>query len=66
MEAKGLRRAHNLGDYRDPFVEQLTALGIESIYAFTAKPGREGTVQVGPGTYSGRGWNGSCNRCMAE
>jgi hypothetical protein len=59
MEAKGLHRAHNLGDYRDPFVERLTALGIESIYAFTAKPGREGTVQVGPGTYSGRGWNGA-------
>jgi hypothetical protein len=58
METQGLRRAHNLGDYRDPLVERLAVLGIESIYAFTAKPGREGTVQVSPGTYSGRGWSG--------
>ena len=59
MEKKGLRRAQNVGDYRDPFVERLAALGIEFIYAFTAKPGREGAVKVGPGTYSTRGWNGA-------
>lgn len=59
MEVKGLRTAHSVGDYRDPFVERLKALGIESLYAFTARPGREGVVRVGPGTYSSRGWNGA-------
>lgn len=28
----------------------------ETVYAFKAKPGRGGTVKVGPGVYSGRGW----------
>jgi hypothetical protein len=45
-----------MGDYRDPFVARLQALGLEFVYAFAAKPGREGIVSVGPGTYSGRGW----------
>jgi hypothetical protein len=56
MEDQGQRRALNMGDYRDPFVARLRALGIESIYAFKAKAGREGIVMVGPGTYGGRGW----------
>jgi hypothetical protein len=59
MEAKGVRTAHGVGDYRDPFVERLEALGIESVHAFTARPGREGAVRVDPGTYSSRGWNGA-------
>lgn len=56
MELQGRQRALNMGDYRDEFVERLQALGIESVYAFTPKPGREGMVSVGPGTYSGWGW----------
>jgi hypothetical protein len=56
MEDQGRPNALNMGDYRDPFVAQLRVLGIESIYAFQAKPGREGIVMVGPGTYGGRGW----------
>ena len=46
-------------DYRDPFVERLAALGIESIYAFMPKPGRAGALRVDSGTYSGRGWSGA-------
>ncbi len=57
MEVKGLQAAHSVGDYRDPFVERLEALSIESVYAFTARPGREGAVRIDPGTYSSRGWN---------
>ena len=59
MELTGLRTAHSVGDYRDPFVERLEVLGIESVYAFTARPRRQGVVRVGPGTYSSRGWNGA-------
>jgi len=56
LENQGRRRAVNIGDYQDPFVGRLGALGIESVYAFRAKPGQEGTVKVGPGFYGGRGW----------
>jgi hypothetical protein len=56
LEQHGQRRVLNIGDYRDPFVERVRALGIESIYGWKAKPGREGFVSVGPGVYGGRGW----------
>jgi hypothetical protein len=36
LEADGRRRALDLGDYRDPFVARLRALGIESVYAVKA------------------------------
>jgi hypothetical protein len=57
MDTQGRRSAHNLGDYRDPFVERLRALGIESVYAVAAKTGYEGTVTVRPGVYGGWGWD---------
>src|SRR5207249_558108 len=41
-----------------PFVRRLADLGVELVYAFNPKSGREGTVVVGPGFYGGRGWNG--------
>ena len=56
MEQQGRTRALNIGDYRDPFVARLGALGIESVYGFKAKPGREGIVRVAAGSYSGREW----------
>jgi hypothetical protein len=56
LENQGLWRALNRGDSSDPFVGRLAALGIESAYAFTAKPGREGIVTVDPGFYFGREW----------
>jgi hypothetical protein len=37
----------------------VTASSCESVYAFTARPGREGVIRVGPGTHSSRGWNGA-------
>jgi hypothetical protein len=59
MEQAGRWRALNVGDYHDPFVERLGRLGVESVYGFKAKPGRGGSVKVGPGFYSGRGWAGT-------
>jgi hypothetical protein len=59
MEQAGRWRALSMGDYRDPFVERLGQLGIESVYGFKAKPGRGGAVTVGPGFYDGRGWDGT-------
>lgn len=56
LENQGRARALNIGDDRDPFVGRLAALGIESVYAFKAKPRRGGTVSVGPGFYGGREW----------
>ena len=56
LENQGRWRALNIGDSCDPFVGRLAALGIESVYAFKAKPGREGVVRVGPGFYFGREW----------
>jgi hypothetical protein len=57
LEAAGRQRAHDLGDYRDPFVARLRALRIESVYAVKAHAGHEGTALVGPGTYGGWGWD---------
>jgi hypothetical protein len=66
MDIQGRRSAHDLGDYRDPFVERLRALGIESVYAVAARAGYEGTVMVRPGVLwrLGMGWTG--HRCLAS
>jgi hypothetical protein len=56
LEKQGRWRALNRGDSRDPFAGRLAALGIESVYAFPAKHGREGIVRVDPGFYFGREW----------
>jgi hypothetical protein len=56
MEQQGRTRALNIGDYHDPFVARLGALGIESVYGFRVKPDREGIVRVAAGSYSGREW----------
>jgi hypothetical protein len=58
LEANRRQHVLDIGDYRDPFVARLAALGIESIYAVKAKPGSEGMVLVRAGTYFGRGWDG--------
>jgi hypothetical protein len=59
LEASGQWRAYDVGDYRDPFVARLGALGIESVYAVKAKAGSEGKVMVRAGTYGGLGWDGA-------
>jgi hypothetical protein len=56
LEAQGARWAHNLGDYRDPVVRQLRALGIGSVYRLSA--GTEGGVVMGSDAYGGFGWDG--------
>jgi hypothetical protein len=59
LEVSGRRNAHDMGDYRDPFVARLRALGVESVYAVKAKAGFEGTVMVQAGIYGGWGWDGA-------
>lgn len=67
LEASGRRSAHSIGDYHDPFVARLRALGIESVYAMRAKAGSEGKVTVQAGTYGGWGWDGATtDRWLAE
>ena len=56
LEAQGARWAHNLGDYRDPIVGQLRALGIGSVYRLSTRA--EGGVVMGSDSYGGFGWNG--------
>jgi hypothetical protein len=56
LEAQGARWAHNLGDYRDPIVGQLRALGIGSVYRLSTGAG--GGVVMGSDSYGGFGWNG--------
>jgi hypothetical protein len=58
LENEGRESALDVGDLRDPFVDRLVALGIESVRARPAKAGHEGTVIVQPGTYGGYGWDG--------
>jgi hypothetical protein len=58
LEADGRQRVLDMGDYRDPFVARLVALGIESVSSGKARAGSEGTVMVGPGAYGGWGWDG--------
>jgi hypothetical protein len=67
LEASGRRSAHNIGDYRDPFVARLRALGIESVYAWKAKAGSDGMVKVQAGSYGGLGWDGTAiDRWLGE
>jgi endogenous inhibitor of DNA gyrase (YacG/DUF329 family) len=56
LEAQGARWAHNLGDYRDPVVRQLRALGIGSVYRLSTGAG--GGVVMGSDSYGGFGWDG--------
>ncbi|GAA3549730.1 hypothetical protein [Kribbella ginsengisoli] len=56
LEAEERIQASHIGDYRDPWVERLAALGIESAHGVAASPGSEGLVYVQAGTYSGHGW----------
>jgi hypothetical protein len=66
LEASGRRNAYNIGDYRDPFVARLRALGIESVYAVKARAGSEGML-VQAGSYGGRGWDGAAiDRWLGE
>jgi hypothetical protein len=67
LEASGRRSAHNIGDFHDPFVPRLRALGIESVYAAPPMPGSEGMVIVRAGTYGGWGWDGAAiDRWLGE
>ena len=67
LEATGRRNAYNNGDYHDPFVARLRALGVEAIHALQTKAGSEGTVTVQAGTYGGWGWDGATtDRWLAE
>jgi hypothetical protein len=58
MEKHGRRSVHCQEDYRDPFVQRLRALRIESVYSWPAGA-RQGTVMVGPGFHGGWGWDGA-------
>jgi hypothetical protein len=60
IEAAGQRHASDMGEiFGDPTVQRLRDLGIEAVYGYDPKPGREGTVMVSAGTYGGLGWTGS-------
>jgi endogenous inhibitor of DNA gyrase (YacG/DUF329 family) len=56
LETHGAQRAHNMGDYRDPVVGQLRALGIGSVFRLSTRRG--GGVVVGSDAYGGFGWDG--------
>jgi hypothetical protein len=67
LEASGRRDAHDLGDYRDPFVTRLRALWIESVYAANTRAGSEGMVMVQAGSYGGWGWDeAAIDRWLSE
>jgi hypothetical protein len=55
LEARGVRSAHDRGDYRDP-VERLRELGIAAVYRLST--GREGGVIMGTDAYGGFEWDG--------
>lgn len=57
LEAKGLRYAHDRGDYRDPVVQELRKLGIMSVYML-ASGGQSGGVVMSTGASGGFGWDG--------
>jgi hypothetical protein len=57
MEAQGRRAVDRRGDYRDPFVQRLRSLRIESVFAWVTGTG-EGTVTAGSGVSVGWGWDG--------
>ena len=56
LEAQGARYAHSMGDYRNPVVGKLRALGIGSVYRLST--GRGGGVVMGSDAYGGFGWDG--------
>jgi hypothetical protein len=55
LEAHGERSAHDRGDYRDPIVAQLRALGVASACRLSTE--RAG-VMMGTGAYAGFAWQG--------
>ena len=60
MEKADRRSAHCRGDYRDPFVQRLRELGVESVYAWVpADAAHQGGVILSPGTYGGWEWGGA-------
>jgi hypothetical protein len=59
MEKQGRQSALSLGTSSDLFAERLRKLGVEYIYPFPAKPGREGAVILNQGFYGGWGWDGA-------
>ena len=56
LEAQGARYAHSMGDYRNPVVGKLRALGIGSVYRLST--GRGGGLVMGSDAYGGFGWDG--------
>jgi hypothetical protein len=60
LEVAGKRHASDMGDaFRDPSVQRLRNLAIETVWGYDPKPGREGTAMVRAGTYGAFGWTGS-------
>ena len=58
MEAQGRRTVNCRGDYRDPFVQRIRALRIESVYFWPAGS-RAGAVNGDSGACGGWGWDGA-------
>jgi hypothetical protein len=60
LEMANQRSAHYRGDYRDPFVQRLRDLGVESVYAWIpADAAHQGRVILSPGAYGGWEWGGA-------
>ena len=57
MEAQGRRTVNCRGDYRDPFVQRIRALRIESVYSWPAGS-HAGAVNGDSGACGGWGWDG--------
>ena len=58
MEAQGRRTVNCRGDYRDPFVQRIRALRIESVYSWPAGS-HAGAVNGDSGACGGWGWDGA-------
>ena len=58
LEVSGRLSSYGMDDYFDPVAQRLAALKIQSVHAVQATAGREGTVNVQPGTYVGSAWDG--------
>ena len=56
LEARGIRYAHDRGDYRDPVVQALRGLGIAAVYRLSTNRG--GGVVMGADAYGGFEWGG--------
>lgn len=56
LETRGVRYAHDRGDYRDPVVMRLRELGIAAVYRLST--GRGGSVVLGTDAYGGFEWDG--------